>query len=281
MCTTEKGRVSLTEPQLSPVVAQGFPSGLQRLDYRSPVDDSAGWAMLLPPASGIRIWVVVIHGHGSHGNQLYVRKDLQRYWLPQYQQRGLGVLTPDLRGNAWMGPSAVTDMDALLNFLRDRYAAERFIFSSGSMGGTSNLIYAALRPGQVDGVIVRGGVCDLAAYWQFCRNGEAALPILAEIADALEENYGGPPDHASELYRRHSPLFHPEALMTIPMFLCHGTADRLMPVEQPRRLIGALAGHPRLAYCEVPDGSHDAPLALGLAADSFCPSFSALDWVMA
>ncbi len=276
---------------------KGFPAGLLRLDYKSGVDQQADWALLLPPGEGVRTWVVVIHGHGSKGNQLYVRPDLQQHWLPEYLRRGFGILTPTLRGNAWMSPAAVEDMDALLSFVRQKFAAEKFLFSSGSMGGTSNLIYGSLRPHNVAGIVARGAVCDLAAYHAFCRLQPSSLNSAAldqaelaktqhvrtDIADSLELHYGGTPAEKATLYQAHSPLFHSENLQQIPIYLSHGGADVLMPVSQSRRLAAALADHPRFTYIEIPHGSHDSPLTFGLTNNSTneaWQNFSALDWIL-
>jgi len=275
---------------------KGFPEGLLKLDYQSPVDGQEDWAMLLPAGAGIHTWAVVIHGHGSKGNQLYVRPDLQQYWLPEYLQRGIGILTPTLRGNAWMSPTAVQDMDALLAYVRQQFGAKQFIFSSGSMGGTSNLIYASLRPQNVAGIIARGAVCDLAAYHAFCRlqaDDQKAvqydratllrtMDIRQEIADSLELHYGGTPAEKAELYRKHSPLFHAEKMLEIPIFLTHGTADELMPVSQSRQFAGALAKHPHFAYIEIPGGNHDSPLTFGLTdntSSTIMSAFSSLAWI--
>jgi len=240
---------------------------MYRLEYLSPVDDAKDAALIHPPSNGRHDWMVVIHGHGSHETQLCMRQDVRRVQLTAYLELGVGIITPNLRNNAWMGPAAVNDMDALLDFLRIRYGAKRFFFESGSMGATSNLIYATLRPRNVAGVVARGAITDLAAYIPFCRAGQSALPILKEIADSIEGAYGGTPAERPALYHAHSPLFHPEALSGIPVFLAHGTKDELMPVAQSRRFAAAMADNPNFTYIEVPGGGHDAPLSIPCLAD--------------
>jgi len=252
----------LKNPVVTKITSNGYPPDMYRLEYESPVDGVKDAALIHPPTNGRSDWMVVIHGHGSHETQLCMRQDVRRVQLTAYLQLGVGIITPNLRNNAWMGPNAVVDMDALLDFLRIRYGATRFFFESGSMGATSNLIYAILRPNNVSGVVARGAITDLAAYIPFCRKGQFELPILKEIADCIEEAYGGSPEERPELYRAHSPLFHPEALSGIPVFLTHGTQDRLMPVAQSRRFAAAMATCPNFTYIEVPNGSHDAPLSI-------------------
>ncbi|MBQ7651091.1 MAG: hypothetical protein IJS15_09040 [Victivallales bacterium] len=257
----------LKNPIVTRITSNGYPPEMYRLEYQSPVDGVKDAALIRTPTNGKGDWMVVIHGHGSHETQLCMRKDVRRVQLTAYLELGVGIITPNLRNNAWMGPSAVADMDAILDFLRSRYGAARFFFESGSMGATSNLIYATLRPQNVAGVVARGAITDLAAYIPFCRAGQSELPILGEIADCIEEAYGGTPEELPELYRAHSPLFHPEALSGVPIFLAHGTRDELMPVAQSRRFAAAMATNPDFTYIEVPGGSHDAPLSIPCLAD--------------
>ena len=275
----------LKNPVVTRITSNGYPPDMYRLEYESPVDGVKDAALIHPPTNGRSDWMVVIHGHGSHETQLCMRQDVRRVQLTAYLQLGIGIITPNLRDNAWMGPAAVADMDSLLEFLRSRYGATRFFFESGSMGATSNLIYAILRPGNVSGVVARGAITDLAAYIPFCRKGQTEVPvgdwrrqIFKEIADCIEEAYGGTPDERPELYRAHSPLFHPEALSGIPVFLAHGTQDELMPVAQSRRFAAAMADHPDFTYVEVPGGPHDAPLSIP-CLDDMGPISAPLKWI--
>jgi pimeloyl-ACP methyl ester carboxylesterase len=257
--------------ELLPETAYGV-SGVRRIAYRSRVDGHRDWALVRPPAEGAA-WLVCLHGHGSHGDQLYTRADIREQWLPRFLAHGLGVLTPNLRDNAWMGPAAVADLDDLLDLLRQEFGAETFLFASGSMGGTGNLIYAALRPANVAGVIARGAASDLASYHAWCMARRDDQPILGQIADAIASSYGGTPEEAPEVYAQHSAL-QQCASLTMPLFLSHGAADATIPVGQMRSLVGRLPEHPSLVYTEIPDGNHDSPLHLETTPD-------ALSWLLA
>jgi pimeloyl-ACP methyl ester carboxylesterase len=177
-------------------------------------------------------------------------------WMPEYRGRGLGVLTPNLRDNAWMGPAAATDLKELLAGLRRDFGAERFILASGSMGGTSNLIYAVLHPKDVAGLVALCPATDLTSYYGWCRAHNTG--VIREIADA------------SSLYARHSTL-HNAHRLKMPVYVSHGTADALIPVAQSRLLAGALAELPDFTYVEIPDGDHDRPLI---------KCGDAMEWVM-
>lgn len=240
-----------------------IPEDVLRLEYVSGHDGLRDWA-LARLAGDRRLWVVVLHGHGSHGDQLYTREDVRRVRVPEFERRRLSVLTPNLRDNAWMSPSAARDLRDLLQFVRDEWRAERFIFCSGSMGGTGNLIYAALHPTDVSAVVALGAVSDMAAYHSWCR--ERNQGVVREIADAIQAGYGGTPAEQPDTYHTHSPIHHTERLR-MPIFLAHGECDSLMPVTQSRRFAESMARSTLFRYDEVTGGNHDSPLGKTEALD--------------
>ena len=227
-----------------------FPEGLKRLDYCSSVDDIEDYAYILP-GNNPEFWIIVLHGHGSHGDQLYTRKDLRGIWFEPFQATGAGIITPNLRDNAWMSPTAATDMHALVNYLRSEYGLKKTLFCSGSMGGTGNLIYSILYPEDVDAVIARGAATNLKSYHQWCLKQEK--PIVHEIAAAISTAYN------EEELEKHSTLHNAEKL-TMPVYFSHGGADEVIPVEQARMLAVELKNKQDFFYKEIPDGNHDSPL---------------------
>lgn len=262
---------------VTPVTRPDFPAGVQLLEFDSCTDGRRDAALCLPPKNG-NDWIIAIHGHGSHHDQLYTRRDIRDMWLPVFLKLGLGILTPNLRDNDWMGPAAVADMDALVAYIRQTYSAGRLFYHAGSMGGTANLIYAALRPQNVSGITVYGGVSDLADYIPFCRKGEKDVPVLKDIADAIIHAYGGTPEEVPELYKQHSAIYHPHSFDHIPVFFAQGTDDRLMPVAQSRRFAAALADNSLFTYLDIPGGNHDSPLFIPLVDDSL--GIPSLRWIM-
>lgn len=235
------------------------PDGLVRYDYEGDLDNHSDWALLCPPTRDDGLWLVMIHGHGSHGDQLYTRPDLQRVWLPHFLKLGLGILSPNLRDNAWMGPAAAHDLHDLLAFMRGECGARQFLFASGSMGGTSNLIYAVLHPQDVAGVVALCPATDLASYHAWCR--ERNNGVVKEIADAIERAYGGPPAAQPKTYEAHSAVKNAGSL-TMPVYVAQGAADATIPVSQSRLLAAALADKKDFTYIEMPNGHHDSPLPL-------------------
>jgi len=233
--------------------------GVLRMDYVSSIDGFMDWALVHPSSQDNDTWIVMIHGHGSHGDQLYTRADIKDNWLPIFLQHNFGILSPNLRDNAWMGPKAADDLHDLIAFVRAKYNAKHLIFASGSMGGTSNLIYASLHPEDVSAVVALGAASDLTRYFEWCRtinNG-----VIKEIADAIESAYSGSPKKRPEIYKKHSALEN-SAKLTMPIYLSHGGNDQTIPVDESRRLADKLSFNAAFFYHEIPGGNHDSPLWL-------------------
>ena len=241
-----------------------IPDGVSRIRYVSGVDGRKDWALVWPPESGDGTWVVAIHGHGSTGDQLFTRLDIRQTRLPVFRRHGFGILTPNLRGNAWMGPSAAADLRALLAAVRSRFPIKRLIFASGSMGASSNLVYAVLHPDDVAACVALCPATDMGSYHAWCRQHNTG--VRKAIADAIEAGYGGTPAELPEVYARHSAVAN-AARLSMPVFLAHGSADPTIPVDQSRRLAAAMARQRSpFRYVEIPDGHHDSPLGLGVEA---------------
>lgn len=242
--------------KLSDTAGEFLPKGIRRLDYESGVDGFQDWALLLPGKNS-HLWIIMIHGYGSTGDQLYTRRDVREKWLPDFLKSGACILTVNLRDNSWMGPAAAEDMHALIGFLRDEYGMQKSIFYSGSMGGTSNLIYGVLYPKDVNCIITLGAASDLTTYFQWCRQQDK--PILQEVAEAIKNSYGGTPDERQDTYRRHSALLNADKLI-MPVYLSHGGADQIIPVEQSRTLAHKMRDNKNFCYREIPGGNYDSPL---------------------
>lgn len=260
--------MALIQPCESTPEASHFPEGVLRLDYLSGVDRRADWAMVWPSNSR-RDWLVCIHGHGSTGDQLFTRPDIRDLWLPSFRAAGLSIVTPNLRGNAWMSPAAVSDIADLLAYLRTSHGAQRFFFASGSMGGTSNVIYAACRPDDVAGLVALCPATDLATYHAWCKL-RTSTPVIAQIMQAIEANYDGPPELRNDVYRRHSAIEN-AARLTMPLFLSHGDNDAIIPYIQATSLADAMCERASFHFESLRGGHHDSPL-LSMP--------SALKWVL-
>jgi pimeloyl-ACP methyl ester carboxylesterase len=233
-----------------------FPDGVVRWTYASGVDGFRDKALVCPGRS--RTWFVVIHGHGSHEDQLYTRADIRQAWLGPLRDSGAGILTPNLRDNAWMSPAAVHDLHDLLAAVRETYGARHFLFFSGSMGGSSNLYYALQHPDDVSALAALGAAPEPAGYVRWCRTF-AEGSIQRQIGQAIETAYGGPPEDNPIPYDERDAGARAGRL-TMPVFFSHGEKDVLMPILESRRLDTAMRHHPAYRYLEIGTGNHDSPL---------------------
>ncbi len=220
-----------------------YPEGLLKLEY------AGDWALAFPQGE---TGVVAIHGHGSHGDQLFVRKDIIP-WGKFAIGHGLGLLMPDLYGNEWMSPKAADALAQLIVHAKKTFGWKKIVLCDGSMGGTSNLIFAGLHPELADGVVALGAASDLASYAHWCDS--SPFPIGAEIAAAIRKAY----HNDTALMDSHSVWKNAEKL-TMPVMLYHGSADVIIPVSQSRTLAGKLAEHRDFFYSEIYEGNHDSPL---------------------
>jgi len=246
-------QTGLLDVRVAPWVnPHGF-DGVERLTY--PIDAGEDWALAWPGA--LRTWVVHLHGHGSTGDQIFTRADIRDAWLAEYRRLGFGVLSANLRGNAWMCPAAAADLHRLLRWARGQYDVEDFLFVSGSMGGTANLIYGILHPEDARAMVALCPATGIGGYARWCREHPGG--VKDEIYTAIIEAYGGMPEERPAVYAAHSVLAHARRL-TMPLFVCHGDKDILIPVEESRRLAAALEGVSTFTYQELPGGHHDSPL---------------------
>jgi pimeloyl-ACP methyl ester carboxylesterase len=110
----------------------------------------------------------------------------------------------------------------MLQYVSGHYGARTYVFFSGSMGGTSNLIYAINHPEDVAGMAVLGAVTDLATHYHRIKKRDH--PLSRAIVRDIEIAYGGGPDQNPELYARHSVIRHVDRL-TMPVYYTHGEKD--------------------------------------------------------
>ncbi len=201
--------------------------------------------------------VVVLHGHGSHGDQLLTRRDISELWLPYLRAADVGVLCPNLRDNAWMSPAATEDLANLLRREREAVPNRRLLITGGSMGGTGALIFAMRHPELTDACVAFGAATALDAYMAWLAEPGTGREHLHGLLEALQDAY---PDQAAR--DAHSVAFHADALPSVPIIHIHGGADEIIPVEQAHRLVAQMEGKSNFRYKEIPNGDHDSPLWL-------------------
>jgi dipeptidyl aminopeptidase/acylaminoacyl peptidase len=188
--------------------------------------------------------LVVLHGHGSDRWQ-YVQQDRGecRGARDVALRHGLILLSPDYRApDSWMGPAAEADLVQILRDVQQRHRIGRVILGGGSMGGTGALIFAALHPELIAGVVSQNGTANLLQYDRF--------------QDSIRRWYGGTKEERPDEYRRRSPEFAAERL-TMPIALTTGGRDSLVPPDSVLRLAASLQKrNPDLLLLNRETGGH-------------------------
>jgi len=118
--------------------------------------------------------------------------------------------------------------------LTDRADMQRQGWLSGSF--SSVILYQSLReqPGNVDALIVVGGISDALLGVQALYGQDLAIPERYATAIAAL----GRPDRYPEVYLGYSPAFFAKHLP--PTLVVHTTADEVIPPDQAERLAAAL-----------------------------------------
>jgi len=189
--------------------------------------------------------LVVLHGHGSDRWQ-YVRQERGecRGARDVALKHGMIFLSPDYRApDSWMGPAAEEDLVQIIREARRRHRIGRVLVGGGSMGGTSALIFAALHPDLVDGVVSQNGTANMLQYDRF--------------QDSIRRWYGGTKQEQPDEYRRRSPEFAAEKF-TMPIALTTGGRDTLVPPDSVLRLAERLKeSNPAMLLLHRKTGGHE------------------------
>jgi pimeloyl-ACP methyl ester carboxylesterase len=154
------------------------------------------------------------------------------------------LVSPDYRAStSWMGPKAEADLVQIIGLLRGKYKIGHVVLSGGSMGGTSALIFAALHPELIDGVVAENGTANMIEYDKF--------------QDAIAASYGGNKKQKPEEYKKRSPELYPEQFK-MPVAFTVGGKDAMVPPDSVRRLAAKLTKMKKteVLLIDRPDGGH-------------------------
>lgn len=238
--------------------------------------DGSRWPYLIEaPEGGVRAILVYLHGHYADETQGMTEgsyNDAFGKLRRECRTRGIAYVSAWYGGNTWMGPVAEAGLADLIGVLRARWPGQPVYLCGGSMGGSSTLVFAARRPELLAGAIALCPAADIESYYDFAAGSEN--PTLQNIAAAIALHYQAGESALREELAARSALRHAERL-TMPLYLAHGSADALIPVEATRRLSQRLTalGRP-VKYVEIDGGDHDSPVT-----QMDWPA--ALDWVLA
>jgi alpha-beta hydrolase superfamily lysophospholipase len=253
----------------------------------------------MPPT--LRAVVAVVHGLAEHSGRYAFLAD-------RANQRGLGVVSADLRGHgrspgerSWVErfDDYLLDADALLAKAHE-LAAGRPVFLMGhSMGGAIALRWMAQRHQAVAGLVLSsaalkiGGdvsrlllaLAPLLSRWLPHLRGTRIDPelisrdpaaVAAYVADPLVSLLAPPVRTGAELLRAMAANRQAAAGLTVPVYLLHGDADRLTDPAGSREIY-ELWGGPDRTLRLWPGSRHETLNDL----DREAVAAELLDWVAA
>lgn len=235
----------------------------ERLTFNCTADGSR-WPYLVQAAQGEPEAILInLHGHYSdewQGMTEEIYADAFGELRRECLRLNFAYVCPWYGGNSWMGPVAEAGMVDLVAALRERWPKPSLYLMGGSMGGSSALIFALRQPQLLSGVLARCPAGDIQSYHEWCLDRAAQNPTLRNISDAISLHYRAAGGELADELRLRSALQNAERL-TMPVYLCHGSADALIPVEWTRRLAEKLQVLGRkVEYEELPGGGHDSPI---------------------
>ncbi len=223
--------------------------------------DGSCWPYLIQTPEAPQAVVLYLHGHygdeyqgmaeGSYNDCFgkLRRECIRRQWA---------YVTTWYGGNTWMGPLAEQGVAELITALRVRWPGVPVYVTGGSMGGSSALVFAHVRPDLVDGVVALCPAGDIETYYRFA--SASAEPVLANIASAIRIHYTIDGHELMAELDRRSAARHAENL-TMPVYIIHGAKDTLIPIDGTRALVERLRALKRpIEYIEQPEGEHDTPV---------------------
>jgi pimeloyl-ACP methyl ester carboxylesterase len=226
--------------------------------------DGSLWPYLVQDAPGqARGLLLNFHGHYGDETQMMteeIYEDAFGKLRRECLRRDWAYVCAWYGGNSWMGPVAEAGMVDLVGVLEARWPNVPVYLQGGSMGGTSVLILAMRQPQLFAGVTARCPAADIEAYYDWALARADDNPTLRNITDAIRLHYTMDGHDLRQELQARSALRHAERL-TMPVNLCHGESDALIPVEWTRQLAARLREPGRaVQYEEIPGGDHDSPV---------------------
>lgn len=185
------------------------------------------------------------------------------WWAQGVAARGYLVLQPNFRGSDGYGPAfreagfgefGGLMIEDILDGARELQRrglvqGDRFCLTGGSYGGYAALMGAARAPGEVACVVAFAPVTSpVAILAESNREG-------SETTEQFWEEYMGSRFQDQGSIDAMTPLAQ-GARLTMPVLVLHGADDRVVPVDQSRRLEQVMRSSAAFAYVELENESY-------------------------
>ncbi len=173
---------------------------------------------------------LVVHLYGAGGSGKPNGFNIGR---PPYDEirrllaaRGYWLVVPTLGPSHWMNDAACKQVDAVIADMvqHENVDTTRVHLFGTSMGGGGSLIYTMRRPNTIKSLVAVFPMTDFTQWLEEIPRSRATV----ESAHAIT------PEHRGAALQAISPMQHPEAFKTTPVFLLHGDKDKTVPPHHSR-----------------------------------------------
>jgi dipeptidyl aminopeptidase/acylaminoacyl peptidase len=247
-----------------PDIAAGQVGPTRMFAYKGADGTPLEGVLTLPPARTAKALPLVVM---PHGGPLYANDEVGfDWWAQAFAAQGYAVLQPNYRGSGGHGLAFVhagygewgrkmlTDMSDGVAALAAQGMIDprRVCIVGASYGGYAALAGVTLQHGIYRCAVSYAGVADLPAleWWDLDRNGDDN-EMIRYWRTAVKGD-----DRAAPALGAISPARHADAA-DAPILLIHGKHDTVVPIEQSRKMKGALEGaHKPVELIELPGQDH-------------------------
>jgi dipeptidyl aminopeptidase/acylaminoacyl peptidase len=192
-------------------------------------------------------------------------------------RKGWLLLTADMHGERTRGetnlgaPSALQDLIDALDHVVQNYPVDtsRVYLAGISMGGLTGGLTLAKAPERFAAGALLLGITDLADWYR------ETLKIPGTYNKDIVRECGGTPEEKPDEYARRSVPEHAKTLAGIPMLICHGRLDMVVPVSHSDKLVREISKHrPADLYVYWTEGGHSQEAINEMKILDFLGSFS-------
>ncbi len=218
------------------------PRKIHERTFRSRVDSSVQYFSVNPSSTVGEGQALVLSVHGA---SVEARNQARAYGQKDWAY----IVAPTNRrpfGYNWEEWGRIDAMEVLAEAKRlFKTAPEKTYLTGHSMGGHGTWILGATYPDKFAAIAPCAGYADIAGYGSRGNNPDARNRTY-DLFDIVERGSNG--GRTLKLKRNY---------LQSGVFVHHGDADRVVPVDQARAMREELATfHPDFAYHEEPGGSH-------------------------